>query len=148
MAPRNSVSSKRRRGLAFEREQVDVLLNARADGRAAVGNQILAQQRESAGAIAIRRHELCFHFDGRAQGQRQMRLGVQRTRGQGLQGELFGLLGVGFGLIELARDQVATREPGERFQILGRRADAGSDSFGASLRPAGNCRATSPFRRR
>ena len=36
LAPRNSRSSKRGRGLAFEREQVDVLLDARADGRGPV----------------------------------------------------------------------------------------------------------------
>ena len=41
----------------------------------------LRKQRERAGAIAIRREDLRLHLDGRAQGERQMRLGVERARG-------------------------------------------------------------------
>ncbi len=88
----------------------------------AVGHQIFPQERERRGAIAVRGQDLSLHFDGRAQGQRQMRLGVHRARGERLQGQLFGFLGLGIGLVELARDQIPTREPGERLQVLGRHA--------------------------
>ena len=80
------------------------------------------QQSQSASAVAIRGQYLSFHFDGRAQGQRQMRLGIQRACGEGLHGEFFGLFRVGIGFVELARDQIAAREPRERFQILRRYA--------------------------
>ena len=80
------------------------------------------QQSQSAGAVAIRGQYLSFHFDGGAQGQRQMRLGIQRTRGEGLPGKFFGLFRIGIGFVELARDQIATRQPGERFQVLRRYA--------------------------
>jgi hypothetical protein len=76
------------------------------------------QQRESAGAVAIGGQYLSFHFNGRAQGQRQMRLGVQRACRERLHGQLFGLLRIGIGFVELARDQIAAREPRERFQVL------------------------------
>jgi len=61
-------------------------------------------------------------------GQRQVRLGVQRACRQRLDGQLLRLFGVGIGLVELARDQVAAGEPGERFQVLRRHA---------ALRPIG-----------
>ncbi len=51
-----------------------------------------------------------------------MRLGVQGTSGEGLNGEFFGFLGAGIRFVELPRDQVTTGDPGKRFQILGRDA--------------------------
>ena len=61
---------------AFQCKQVDVFLDARPDGRFAISDEILTQQSESAGAVAVRGKDLSLHLDRGTQSQRQMSLGV------------------------------------------------------------------------
>lgn len=113
---------ERRRGLAFQGQQVQILLYPGANRSAPPGLQLALEKRDCLGALAARRQNICLNFDRSAERDRQVFVVVEFAPFQLLQRELPRPGGVGFRLIELLRRQRAPPEPGVRFDHLRRDA--------------------------
>lgn len=122
---------ERGRGLAFQGQQVQILLYPGANRSASPGLQLALKKRDCGRALAARGQNICLNFDGSAERDRQVFVVVELAPLQLLQRELPRLGGVGLRLVELLRCQGAPPEPGVRFDHL--RRDAVRPAVGLDL---------------
>ena len=113
---------ERRRRMAFERQQVDVLLDAFRERRRPVGVEFPLEEHDRVGARAAVGAHLCLDLDRRADRVHELRVLVDRTRTERREREPLRLGRVLLGAIALALGEGAAAQPRHRLDHLGGRA--------------------------
>ena len=113
---------EKRRGLAFERQQIQVLLNPRTNGCRTPTRQFAPQELNRLGAPALCCRRLRLDFDRRTERRGQACIGIELAVRQVVETELADFLGAAFGGGVVPCSQFAAAEPGESFDVFRRYA--------------------------